>query len=196
MKHFKFLLIIMIILNLIIYIILGIEYKHIRKEMADINVQKEVKEFAKKTENIVYATNGNAFSSKYKGNMTSTELNKKVSEFMTGTVPQIAIETSNITSQEELEQYYIEKNMRKLTGIKEENIEEFYLLVEEIKMLKEKSLEFESAEYDEDTIKENKNKSLSATLMIKYKNIDKTLDCYITASYSSEYISFFPNSSN
>ena len=63
-------------------------------------------------------------------------------------------------------------------------------------MLKEKSLEFESAEYDEDTIKENKNKSLSATLMIKYKNIDKTLDCYITASYSSEYISFFPNSSN
>ena len=128
--------------------------------------------------------------------MTSTELNKKVSEFMTGTVPQIAIETSNITSQEELEQYYIEKNMRKLTGIKEENIEEFYLLVEEIKMLKEKSLEFESAEYDEDTIKENKNKSLSATLMIKYKNIDKTLDCYITASYSSEYISFFPNSSN
>ena len=48
MKHFKFLLIIMIILNLIISIILGIEYKHIRKEMADINVQKEVKEFAKK----------------------------------------------------------------------------------------------------------------------------------------------------
>lgn len=196
MKHIKFLLIIMLILNLVISIILGIEAKHIREELVDIKVAEEVEDFSKKTENITYVTNGNAFNSKYGGNMTSTELSRKISDFMTGTVPQIAAETKNMTSQEELKKYYTDKGMRKLTGIKDQNINEFYSLVNAIKKLGETNLEFESAEYDEDSIKETKGSSLSAVLMIKYKNIDKTLDCYITASYSSAYVSFLSNSSN
>ena len=86
--------------------------------------------------------------------------------------------------------------MRKLTGIKEPDINEFYTLVNEIKKLGETNLEFEAAEYDENTIEAAGNSSLSALLMIKYKNVDKTLDCYITASYSSAFVSFFPNNSN
>ena len=115
---------------------------------------------------------------------------------MTGTVPQIATETKNMTSQDELKQYYAEKSMRKLTGIKDQDINEFYSLVNEIKKLGETNLEFESAEYDENSIKEKKGSRLSAVLMIKYKNVEKTLDCYITASYSSAYVTFLPNSSN
>ena len=84
MKHIKFLLIIMLILNLIISIILGIESKHIREELVNIKLAEEVEDFSKKTENITYITNGNAFNSKYGGNMTSTELSKKISDFMTG----------------------------------------------------------------------------------------------------------------
>ena len=38
MKHIKFLLIIMLILNLIISIILGIESKHIREELVNIKL--------------------------------------------------------------------------------------------------------------------------------------------------------------
>lgn len=133
MKHIKFLLIIMLILNLIISIILGIESEHIREELVNIKLAEEVEDFSKKTENITYITNGNAFNSKYGGNMTSTELSKKISDFMTGTVPQIATETKNMTSQEELKQYYTEKSMRKLTGIKDQDINEFYSLVNEIK---------------------------------------------------------------
>lgn len=196
MKHIKFLLIIMLILNLIISIILGIESEHIREELVNIKLAEEVEDFSKKTENITYITNGNAFNSKYGGNMTSTELSKKISDFMTGTVPQIATETKNMTSQEELKQYYTEKSMRKLTGIKDQDINEFYSLVNEIKKLGETNLEFESAEYDENSIKEKKGSSLSAVLMIKYKNVEQTLDCYITASYSSAYVTFLPNSSN
>ena len=135
MKHIKFLLIIMLILNLIISIILGIESEHIREELVNIKLAEEVEDFSKKTENITYITNGNAFNSKYGGNMTSTELSKKISDFMTGTVPQIATETKNMTSQEELKQYYTEKSMRKLTGIKDQDINEFYSLVNEIKKL-------------------------------------------------------------
>ena len=135
MKHIKFLLIIMLILNLIISIILGIESKHIREELVNIKLAEEVEDFSKKTENITYITNGNAFNSKYGGNMTSTELSKKISDFMTGTVPQIATETKNMTSQDELKQYYAEKSMRKLTGIKDQDINEFYSLVNEIKKL-------------------------------------------------------------
>ena len=149
MKHIKFLLIIMLILNLIISIILGIESENIREELVNIKLAEEVEDFSKKTENITYITNGNAFNSKYGGNMTSTELSKKISDFMTGTVPQIATETKNMTSQEELKQYYTEKSMRKLTGIKDQDINEFYSLVNEIKKLGETNLEFESAEYDE-----------------------------------------------
>lgn len=196
MKHIKFLLIIMLILNLVISIILGIEAKHIREELVNVKVAEEVQDFSKKTENITYVTNGNAFNSKYGGNMTSTELSRKISDFMTGTVPQIAAETKNMTSQDELKQYYTDKGMRKLTGIKDQNINEFYSLVNAIKKLGETNLEFESAEYDEDSIKETEGRSLSAVLMIKYKNIDKTLECYITASYSSAYVSFLSNSSN
>ena len=196
MKHIKFLLIIMLILNLVISIILGIEAKHIREELVNVKVAEEVQDFSKKTENITYVTNGNAFNSKYGGNMTSTELSRKISDFMTGTVPQIAAETKNMTSQDELKQYYTDKSMRKLTGIKEQNIDEFYTLVNEIKKLGQTNLEFESAEYDENSIKENNGSSLSAVLMIKYKNVEKTLDCYITASYSSAYVTFLPNNSN
>lgn len=196
MKHIKFLLIIMLILNLVISIILGIEAKHIREELVNVKVAEEVQDFSKKTENITYVTNGNAFNSKYGGNMTSTELSRNISDFMTGTVPQIAAETKNMTSQDELKQYYTDKSMRKLTGIKDQNINEFYSLVNAIKKLGETNLEFESAEYDEDSIKETEGSSLSAVLMIKYKNIDKTLECYITASYSSAYVSFLSNSSN
>ena len=196
MKHIKFLLIIMLILNLVISIILGIEAKHIREELVNVKVAEEVQDFSKKTENITYVTNGNAFNSKYGGNMTSTELSRKISDFMTGTVPQIAAETKNMTSQDELKQYYTDKSMRKLTGIKDQNINEFYSLVNAIKKLGETNLEFESAEYDEDSIKETEGSSLSAVLMIKYKNIDKTLECYITASYSSAQVSFLSNSSN
>ena len=72
MKHIKFLLIIMLILNLVISIILGIEAKHIREELVNEKVSEEVTDFTKKTENITYVTNGNAFNSKYEGNMTST----------------------------------------------------------------------------------------------------------------------------
>ena len=128
--------------------------------------------------------------------MTSTELSRKISDFMTGTVPQIAAETKNMTSQDELKQYYTDKSMRKLTGIKEQNIDEFYTLVNEIKKLGQTNLEFESAEYDENSIKENNGSSLSAVLMVKYKNTDITLNCYITASYFSAYVSFLPNNSN
>lgn len=196
MKHIKFLLIIMLILNLVISIILGIEAKHIREELVNVKVAEEVQDFSKKTENITYVTNGNAFNSKYGGNMTSTELSRKISDFMTGTVPQIAAETKNMTSQDELKQYYTDKSMRKLTGIKEQNIDEFYTLVNEIKKLGQTNLEFESAEYDENSIKENNGSSLSAVLMVKYKNTDITLNCYITASYFSAYVSFLPNNSN
>lgn len=196
MKHLKFLLIIMLILNLVISVILAIESKHVREELVNISVTEEVTDFAKKTENITYITNGNAFSSKYKGKMTSTELSKKISDFMTTTVPKIATETQNLTTQDELKQYYSENSMRKLTGIKEPDINEFYTLVNEIKKLGETNLEFEAAEYDENTIEAAGNSSLSALLMIKYKNVDKTLDCYITASYSSAFVSFFPNNSN
>ena len=196
MKHIKFLLIIMLILNLVISIILGIEAKHIREELVNVKVAEEVQDFSKKTENITYVTNGNAFNSKYGGNMTSTELSRKISDFMTGTVPQIAAETKNMTSQDELKQYYTDKSMRKLTGIKEQNIDEFYTLVNEIKKLGQTNLEFESAEYDENSIKENNGSSLSAVLMVKYENTDITLNCYITASYFSAYVSFLPNNSN
>ena len=171
-------------------------YKIFTNNYANIKLAEEVEDFSKKTENITYITNGNAFNSKYGGNMTSTELSKKISDFMTGTVPQIATETKNMTSQDELKQYYAEKSMRKLTGIKDQDINEFYSLVNEIKKLGETNLEFESAEYDENSIKEKKGSSLSAVLMIKYKNVEKTLDCYITASYSSAYVTFLPNSSN
>ena len=64
MKHIKFLLIIMLILNLVISIILGIEAKHIREELVNVKVAEEVQDFSKKTENITYVTNGNAFNSK------------------------------------------------------------------------------------------------------------------------------------
>ena len=74
----------MLILNLIISIILGIESKHIREELVNIKLAEEVEDFSKKTENITYITNGNAFNSKYGGNMTSTELSRKISDFMTG----------------------------------------------------------------------------------------------------------------
>ena len=80
--------------------------------------------------------------------------------------------------------------------VKEEEIEEFYALVNKIKDMGESNLEFESAEYDENTIKEVKERRLSAVLMIKYKNVDKKLNCYITASYTSEFVSFFSNDSN
>lgn len=196
MKNIRFLLIMMIILNLVISVILAIESNHVRQELVNISVTEEVTDFAKKTENITYVNNGNAFTSKYKGNMTSTELNKKISEFMTSTVPKIAVETKSFTTQDELKQYYSEKNMRKLTGIKEQDLNEFYTLVNEIRKLGETNLEFESAEYDEGTVKENKDRNLSALLMIRYKNIDKTLECYITVSYTSAFISFFPNNSN
>ena len=196
MKHLKFLLIMMIILNLVISVILAIESNHVREELVNVSVTEEVTDFAKNTENIIYITNGNAFTSKYNGNMSSTKLNKKISEFMTETVTKIAVETQSFTTQDELKQYYSDNSMRKLTGIKEQDINEFYTLVNEIRKLGETNLEFESAEYDENTIKEAENSSLSALLMIKYKNVDKTLDCYITASYTSEFISFFPNNSN
>ncbi len=196
MKHIKFLLIIMLILNLVFSITLMIEYKQLKKEISNISVSKEIKEFSKKTENITYVTNGNAFNSKYKGNMTSTQLSKKISDFMTYTVPKIALETKDMTTKKEQKQYYEEEGMRKLTGIKEEEIEEFYTLVNEIKDMGESNLEFESAEYDENTIKEVKERRLSAVLMIKYKNVDKKLNCYITASYTSEFVSFFSNDSN
>lgn len=196
MKHLKFLLIMMIILNLVISVILAIESNHVREELVNMSVTEEVTDFAKNTENIIYITNGNAFTSKYNGNMSSTKLNKKISEFMTETVTKIAVETQSFTTQDELKQYYSDNSMRKLTGIKEQDINEFYTLVNEIRKLGETNLEFESAEYDENTIKEAENSSLSALLMIKYKNVDKTLDCYITASYTSEFISFFPNNSN
>lgn len=196
MKHLKFLLIIMIILNLVISVILAIEAKHVKEELVNMSVTEEVTDFAKNTENITYITNGNAFTSKYNGTMSSTKINKKISEFMTETVAKIAVETQSYTTQAELKQYYSDNSMRKLTGIKEQNINEFYTLVNEIKKLGKTNLEFESAEYDENSIKETEDSSLSALLMIKYKNIDKTLDCYITASYASEFISFFPNSSN
>ena len=62
MKHIKFLLIIMVILNLVFSITLMIEYKQLKKEIANISVRKEIKEFSKKTENIIYVTNGNAFN--------------------------------------------------------------------------------------------------------------------------------------
>ncbi|HJJ12088.1 MAG TPA: hypothetical protein OIM48_02105 [Clostridiaceae bacterium] len=196
MKHIKFLLIIMVILNLVFSITLMIEYKQLKKEIANISVRKEIKEFSKKTENIIYVTNGNAFNSKYNGNMTSTQLSKKISDFMTYTVPKIALDTKNMTTKEEKRQYYEKESMRKLTGIKEEEIEEFYALVNKIKDMGESNLEFESAEYDENTIKEVKERRLSAVLMIKYKNVDKKLNCYITASYTSEFVSFFSNDSN
>ena len=196
MKHLKFLLIMMIILNLVISVILAIESNHVREELVNMSVTEEVTDFAKNTETIIYITNGNAFTSKYNGNMSSTKLNKKISEFMTETVTKIAVETQSFTTQDELKQYYSDNSMRKLTGIKEQDINEFYTLVNEIRKLGETNLEFESAEYDENTIKEAENSSLSALLMIKYKNVDKTLDCYITASYTSEFISFFPNNSN
>lgn len=196
MKHLKFLLIMMIILNLVISVILAIESNHVREELVNMSVTEEVTDFAKNTENIIYITNGNAFTSKYNGNMSSTKLNKKISEFMTETVTKIAVETQSFTTQDELKHYYSDNSMRKLTGIKEQDINEFYTLVNEIRKLGETNLEFESAEYDENTIKEAENSSLSALLMIKYKNVDKTLDCYITASYTSEFISFFPNNSN
>ena len=51
MKHIKFLLIIMLILNLVISIILGIEAKHIREELVNVKVAEEVQDFSKKTEN-------------------------------------------------------------------------------------------------------------------------------------------------
>ena len=196
MKHIKFLLIIMVILNLVFSITLMIEYKQLKKEIANISLRKEIKEFSKKTENIIYVTNGNAFNSKYNGNMTSTQLSKKISDFMTYTVPKIALDTKNMTTKEEKRQYYEKESMRKLTGIKEEEIEEFYALVNKIKDMGESNLEFESAEYDENTIKEVKERRLSAVLMIKYKNVDKKLNCYITASYTSEFVSFFSNDSN
>lgn len=196
MKHIKFLLIIMVILNLVFSITLMIEYKQLKKEIANISVRKEIKKFSKKTENIIYVTNGNAFNSKYNGNMTSTQLSKKISDFMTYTVPKIALDTKNMTTKEEKRQYYEKESMRKLTGIKEEEIEEFYALVNKIKDMGESNLEFESAEYDENTIKEVKERRLSAVLMIKYKNVDKKLNCYITASYTSEFVSFFSNDSN
>lgn len=196
MKHIKFLLIIMVILNLVFSITLMIEYKQLKKEIANISVRKEIKEFSKKTENIIYVTNGNAFNSKYNGNMTSTQLSKKISDFMTYTVPKIALDTKNMTTKEEKRQYYEKESMRKLTGIKEEEIEEFYALVNKIKDMGESNLEFESAEYDENTIKEVKERRLSTVLMIKYKNVDKKLNCYITASYTSEFVSFFSNDSN
>jgi hypothetical protein len=186
----------MVILNLVFSITLMIEYKQLKKEIANISVRKEIKEFSKKTENIIYVTNGNAFNSKYNGNMTSTQLSKKISDFMTYTVPKIALDTKNMTTKEEKRQYYEKESMRKLTGIKEEEIEEFYALVNKIKDMGESNLEFESAEYDENTIKEVKERRLSAVLMIKYKNVDKKLNCYITASYTSEFVSFFSNDSN
>lgn len=48
MKHIKFLLIIMLILNLIISIILGIESKHIREELVNIKLAEEVEDFSKR----------------------------------------------------------------------------------------------------------------------------------------------------
>lgn len=196
MKHIKFLLIIMIILNLVISIILGIEYNHIRNELINIRTSEEINDFTKKTEGIAYVSNGNSFISKYKGHMSSTDLSKKISDFMKDTVNKIANETKDMTSQEELKKYYEENSMRKLTGIREQDINEFYTLVNQIKKLGTTTLEFEDAEYEEDSITEVSNSSLSALLKIKYKNIDKTLNCYITASYSSAYVRFFPNNSN
>ena len=119
MKKIKFLLIIMLILNLVISIILAYESKKIRDELANMKVQEQVTEFTKKTENINYITNGNVLLSKYTGYMTTTQLSKKISDFMSNTVPKIAIETQNMKTQDELEQYYNDENIRSLTGYKQ-----------------------------------------------------------------------------
>ncbi len=196
MKKIKFLLIIMLILNLVISIILAYESKKIRDELANMKVQEQVTEFTKKTENINYITNGNVLLSKYTGYMTTTQLSKKISDFMSNTVPKIAIETQNMKTQDELEQYYNDENIRSLTGINKQDINKFYSLVNEIRGLGETNLEFESAEYDENSIKVDQDRSVSGVLKIKYKNVDKTLDCYITASFTSTHVEFIPNSSN
>lgn len=190
MKNLKYLLIVMLILNIIISVILSRQYTKIRDELANISVQNRETQFTKSTGTINYINNGNLLLSKYEGNMTTTQISKMISEFMTNTVPEIAFETKNMQEQNALKKYYSDNGMRKLTGINEQNINEFYSLVDRIKALEETNLEFESAEYDPNSIMVNGSSSVSGVLKIKYKNVSNTLDCYITVSFTSEYIKF------
>ena len=190
MKHLKIILIAMLILNIIISICLYFYKEVIRQELANKSIEKNVEEFANETKDIInYVSNGNEVLSKYNGNIDNNTLNKIVSQFMTDTVRKIEKETSNLSTNQELIDYYNSENMSKLTGISNTDINQFYLLVQEVKEIQNTNLEFESAEYDEDSISDD-GSYLTVSLSVKYKNVDSHLKFKIFISNTSEYIKF------
>ena len=192
MKQLKIILIIALILNIIVSISLVIYRNTIRQELANLAVQSENEDFKSQTVNIAnYVKNGSELLSQYKGNMDNNTISLMVSDFMTTTIPKIAKETTNLTTEDELTEYYNNENIRKLTGIRSNDLEEFYSLVQILKDLGVTDLEFESAEYDSDSITTD-GRNTYGVLNIKYKNVEQVLNFNVTVSYTSEYIEFLP----
>ncbi len=194
MKPLKYILIIALVINIIISIVLVIFKSNLKEEKVNVAVQKEVDDFKEQIGNIQnYVKNGNELLSQYKGKVDNNKISLMVSNFMTDTVPKIAKETATLTTNQELLDYYNNQNMSKLTGIRSNEIEEFYTLVKNLKSIGSTELELESAEYDEGSISTDGSNTYG-TLSIKYKNVNEVLKYDISVSYTSEYIKFLPHS--